>query len=145
MRILKLSCKLFQRWVLKLSSELFQRDRFWVMHRCENCKNERIEIRWSIDFKYDVKSNCKTCDRVIDRIFEECNVLNVTLHEMKHRCEIWYLKLTRKYIVKQVSCVWVVRYWRECKSHHDLIASLCLRILRYFLRHQWSNIYAIWL
>ena len=39
---------------------------------------------------------------------------------MRHRCENWYLELNRKYIVKQVFFVWVVRYWRECKSHHDL-------------------------
>ena len=43
---------------------------------------------------------------------------------MKHRCEIWYLELNRKYIMKQISIVWIVRYWRECKSHHDLITSL---------------------
>ena len=26
--------------------------------------------------------------------------------------------------MKQISIVWVVRYWRECESHHDLLASL---------------------
>ena len=53
---------------LKFSNKFFQ----WrIMYRCENCENERIEIRWFIDFKYDVKSICKICDRTIDRLFEK--------------------------------------------------------------------------
>ena len=45
-------------------------------------------------------------------------------HEIKHRWKIWYLKLNKQYIMKQIFYVWIMRYWRECESHHDLIISL---------------------
>ena len=49
----------------------------------------------------------KNCDRVLN------------FHEIKYRYENWYLKLNKRYIMKQISIVWIVRYWRKCKSHYD--------------------------
>ena len=63
-----------------------------------------MKIRWFIDFKYDVKSICKTCDRITDRISEKCNVLNMIFHKVKHRCAIWYLKSNKKYICETNIC-----------------------------------------
>ena len=32
-------------------------------------------------------------------------------HLLTHRCKIWYLKLIKKYIMKQISIVWILRCW----------------------------------
>ena len=55
----------------------------------------------------------RAIEQLIDYL-KTCVVLNVHLHEMKHRYEIWYLELTRKHIVKQVSFVWVLSLKRKC-------------------------------
>ena len=36
------------------------------------------------------------------------------LHEMKHRCEYWYLELNKRYIMKQMFFVWVLSLRRKC-------------------------------
>ena len=144
MRILKFSCKLL-RW-----------RRFWRIKSYIDAKSaETNESRFDkfVDFRYDVRSICKTCDRVIDRIFEECNVLNMTLHEMKHRCEIWYLELNKRYTVKQVLLIWALRWRREWNrnrltndSFDNVIdVSQIFRISHLTLRSHWFSIYVIWL
>ena len=65
---------------------------------------------------------------------------------MTHRCEIWYLELSSKiHHEANINCLSnaILTRMRITSWFDSIIVNL--KILKYFLRHQWVDIYAIWL
>ena len=118
------------KWLL----EFFQRCIVWSF---------RTSFLDDVDFATESCIDAKTA-KTNELIFDDATRLDEEQNRFvwrRHRYDSWYLELIKRYIVKQVSFVWVLRQKRESNALTTniwihLMSSLTFhRCLRFFISH----------